>query len=111
METPCTEEACSTSWRGGAGGCPRLGAEPADYPNGRCASSWPSRPAAPPTSWRARSRQKLSERFKQNFLIDNKPGGGGNIGTEMAARAAPDGYTLIVNSVGPMAVNPRCTRS
>jgi tripartite-type tricarboxylate transporter receptor subunit TctC len=50
--------------------------------------------------------QKLTERFKQNFLVDNKPGGGGNIGTEMAARAAPDGYTLIVNSVGPMAVNP-----
>jgi tripartite-type tricarboxylate transporter receptor subunit TctC len=49
--------------------------------------------------------QKLTERFKQNFLVDNKPGGGGNIGTEMAARAAPDGYTLIVNSVGPMAVN------
>lgn len=50
--------------------------------------------------------QKLSERLKQSFVIDNKPGGGGNIGTELAARAAPDGYTLIVNSVGPMAVNP-----
>lgn len=50
--------------------------------------------------------QKLSERFKQTIVIDNRPGGGGNIGTEMAARAAPDGYTLIVNSVGPMAVNP-----
>ena len=50
--------------------------------------------------------QKLTDRYRQNFLIDNKPGGGGNIGTELAARAAPDGYTLIVNSVGPMAVNP-----
>ena len=50
--------------------------------------------------------QKLTERYKQNFLIDNKPGGGGNIGTEIAAKAPPDGYTLIVNSVGPMAVNP-----
>jgi tripartite-type tricarboxylate transporter receptor subunit TctC len=50
--------------------------------------------------------QKLTDRFKQNFLIDNKPGGGGNIGTELAARATPDGYTVIVNSVGPMAVNP-----
>ncbi len=50
--------------------------------------------------------QKLTDRFKQNFLIDNKPGGGGNIGTELAARAPADGYTLIVNSVGPMAVNP-----
>ena len=50
--------------------------------------------------------QKLTERLKQSFVIDNRPGGGGNIGTEMAARAAPDGYTLIVGSVGPMAVNP-----
>jgi tripartite-type tricarboxylate transporter receptor subunit TctC len=50
--------------------------------------------------------QKLTDRFKQNFVIDNKPGGGGNIGTELAARAAPDGYTLIVDSVGPIAVNP-----
>ena len=50
--------------------------------------------------------QKLSERLKQQFIVDNKPGGGGNIGTELAARAAPDGYTLIVNSVGPIAVNP-----
>ena len=50
--------------------------------------------------------QKLSERLKQQFIVDNKPGGGGNIGTEVAARAVPDGYTLIVNSVGPVAVNP-----
>lgn len=50
--------------------------------------------------------QKLSERFKQTFIVENRPGGGGNIGTEYAARAAPDGYTLIVDSVGPIAVNP-----
>ena len=50
--------------------------------------------------------QKLTERLKQNFIVDNKPGAGGNLGTELAARAAPDGYTLIVNSVGPIAVNP-----
>ncbi|MDB5958031.1 tripartite tricarboxylate transporter substrate binding protein [Ramlibacter sp.] len=54
--------------------------------------------------------QKLSERFNQSFIVDNKPGGGGNIGTEFAARAAPDGYTLIVDSVGPIAVNPTLYR-
>ena len=49
---------------------------------------------------------KLGDSLKQSFVIDNKPGGGGNIGVEILARAAPDGYTLSVASVGPIAVNP-----
>jgi tripartite-type tricarboxylate transporter receptor subunit TctC len=41
----------------------------------------------------------------QTILIDNKPGGGGNVGTEMIARAKPDGYTIGMGNFAPLAVN------
>jgi tripartite-type tricarboxylate transporter receptor subunit TctC len=39
--------------------------------------------------------QKLSEKFGQQFIVDDRPGGASNVGTEIVARAAPDGYTLL----------------
>ena len=40
--------------------------------------------------------QRLSERFGRQVVVDNRPGGAGNIGVELAARSAPDGYTLLM---------------
>ena len=56
----------------------------------------------------SRSRQiaqKMSVSLKQPIVIDNKPGAGGNIGTEFIARSAPDGYTIGMGNFAPMAVN------
>ena len=49
--------------------------------------------------------QKLSESLKQQFYVENRPGAGGNIGMMVAARATPDGYTLLVAS-SSFVVNP-----
>ena len=56
----------------------------------------------------SRSRQiaqKMSVILKQSIIVDNKPGAGGNIGTEYISRAAPDGYTIGMGNFAPMAVN------
>jgi tripartite-type tricarboxylate transporter receptor subunit TctC len=50
--------------------------------------------------------QKLTERVGQTFFVDNRPGASGIIGTEIVAKSAPDGYTLLVGSQTVMAVVP-----
>lgn len=50
--------------------------------------------------------QKLSELFGQQVIADNRAGAGGMIGTDVVAKAAPDGYTILAASSGPVTVNP-----
>jgi tripartite-type tricarboxylate transporter receptor subunit TctC len=49
--------------------------------------------------------QKLSERWGQSVVIENRPGAGGVVGTDFVAKAAPDGYTLLVTYEGSQAIN------
>ncbi len=84
------------------------------------AQTYPSRPLRlivpfPPggsTDILARAlSQKLSENLAQPVVVDNRPGAGGSIGSEAAAKAAPDGYTLMMGQLGPLAVSPAIYRN
>ena len=79
------------------------------------AQDWPSRPVRLILPFAAGgaadvvtriTMAKVSEQTGQQFLVDNRTGASGNIGTEAAAKSAPDGYTFMVGSPGTMAINP-----
>ena len=50
--------------------------------------------------------QKLTERFGQQVVVDNRAGAGGSVGTEAAVRATPDGYNMVLASTSEIAINP-----
>lgn len=49
--------------------------------------------------------QKLGDSLGATVVVDNRAGAGGNLGTDLVAKAAPDGYTLLMGNVGPLAIN------
>ncbi len=50
--------------------------------------------------------QKLQDALKQNFVVENRGGGGGTVGTRLVSRAQPDGYTLLLGHTGTISINP-----
>jgi tripartite-type tricarboxylate transporter receptor subunit TctC len=84
-------------------------------PHAFAQGAWPNKPvrvvvpfaAAGTTDILARAlAPELQRVFGQPFVIDNKPGAGGNTGSAEVAKAAPDGYTLLMGTVGTHAINP-----
>jgi tripartite-type tricarboxylate transporter receptor subunit TctC len=79
------------------------------------AQGWPSRPvrliapyaAGGPIDVSARLLAgKLQESLGQPVVVENRPGAGGNLGVEMAAKSAPDGHTLVIGAIATHAINP-----
>ena len=56
--------------------------------------------------WARTLAQKLSEAFKQPFVVENRAGANGGIGTDFVAKSPADGYTLLATASGPLTVNP-----
>jgi tripartite-type tricarboxylate transporter receptor subunit TctC len=83
------------------------------------AQNYPTRPVriivpfvpAGPTDINARMvAQKLTEAWGQSFVVENRGGAGGVLGTEIVARAVPDGYTLLGANPGPLTIAPSLNR-
>jgi tripartite-type tricarboxylate transporter receptor subunit TctC len=84
------------------------------------ADTWPAKPVTllvpfPPggsTDMIARTLgTKLQEKLGGTFIVDNKAGAGGTVGAAAAKRAAPDGYTIFVSSLGPFVIGPHLIKN
>jgi tripartite-type tricarboxylate transporter receptor subunit TctC len=82
------------------------GASAADYPSRPITLIVPYPPGGGVDAMARVVAAKLSDAFKQQVVVDNRGGGGGTIGTRAVARAAPDGYTLLLGHTGTISINP-----
>ena len=85
---------------------PALALAQADFPNRAIKIIVPLAPGGTADILPRIIGEKLSIRFSQPVVIENRAGGGQHIGTEAVARAEPDGYTLLASAAGPLVINP-----
>jgi tripartite-type tricarboxylate transporter receptor subunit TctC len=81
-------------------------AQVSDYPNRPLHLIVPYPPGGTTDVLARTIAQHLSEYMGQPVVVENRPGAGGNIGTNLAAKATPDGYTIVMTSTSTMAINP-----
>ena len=82
------------------------GASAQDYPTKSIRLLNPYSPGGPTDAIGRPLADKLSQALGKPVVMENRPGANGMIAFDLAARAAPDGYTLLISHVGPMAINP-----
>jgi tripartite-type tricarboxylate transporter receptor subunit TctC len=71
----------------------------------------PSTPGDAPDVIARLVAERLSAALGQQVVVENRPGAGGVVGSEIVAKAAPDGYTLIMGNAGSHGINAPCTAS
>ena len=85
--------------------CPALAAAE-DFPNKTIRLIVPFPPGGPNDIIARVVGQRMSEILKQTIIVDNRSGQGGVVGTDIVAKAAPDGYTIAIASAGALAISP-----
>jgi len=86
--------------------CPALSVAQSNYPNRPLKMIVPFAPGGASDFVGRIMQPRLGELLGQQIVIENRGGAAGSIGVEVAARAAPDGYTLLLGNVGSVAINP-----
>ena len=84
--------------------------EAADYPNRPIHVVVPWPPGGPTDAVARVLSQEISETLRQPVVIDNKAGATGVLGSDFVAKAAPDGYTLLMGVIGPLSVLPHLVK-
>lgn len=82
-----------------------LGAAAQEYPVKAIRFIVPFAPGGPTDIMSRALAEKLTARLGQQLVVDNRGGAGGSIGTAIAARSTPDGYTIVIGHIGTLAIN------